>query len=712
MKENFIRRLTAFSAFFAAAFLMVAAPRTYRLSNEKISVAVDAAGNLVELRNNVTGRQFAGGSGLWRLYFDTHEQKEVQIGSAGNKASVTMQGNVITIAYKGLKPDSRIEEKQNFDLTLTVKLEDDMVRFGSVIANNEPHTIIRELQYPLVGDLNLPQDFRLMTTYCGGHIYDNVKEMISTTGLGGLAKAYMTPAQYFRQFDVVYPRSYVGSNCYALIGERDGLYFGSHDATFENTGHGLRVYPSAPEVFDRLECGFYKYPNCVCGKTWERDANVVAPYCGDWTWTSKTYRKWVDETWWDRHEPPMWVKRMKSWQRVIFKHQYGEYFFKYKDLYGRMLDVERSVGSDAVLIFGWWKSGMDNSNPDYVPDPTQGGEAGLKDAIRRYRDAGGHPLLYVNGKIIDRESEFYRSGKAAGLTFRDNNGSECVENYKFTSHGTFLGEWNYRSFVVADTGNPQWLEMMKGWADMAYNYGASSIFYDQMGCIESRILNWDLSGEFPIPQMAPLAVKGAAMKACRDRAHSLDPDFAIGAEHITDYLSMYLDYNHGDGYLEFIDWFRYTFPELILSDRRLRDDTDVERRVNWTILKGLRNDIEIYRCRDLIDKTPVYQAYLAKINALKDKYADCLLLGRFRYMDLFSVDNPDIQARCFDAGGKMAVVATQELKTPQTVHSSLAAPGYRFVEASTMGDAKVSADGSSLDLGQYGLAVLLFEKVE
>ena len=36
--------------------------------------------------------------------------------------------------------------------------------------------------------------------------------------------------------------------------------------------------------------------------------------------------------------------------------------------------------------------------------------------------------------------------------------------------------------------------------------------------------------------------------------------------------------------------------------------------------KLLRNDIEIYRCRDLIDKTPHYQAYLAQVNAIKGKY--------------------------------------------------------------------------------------------
>lgn len=705
------RMMTALLAVLLGAAGLFAAEKEYTLSNDAITVSIDSRGRLTALKNNLTGTDYAGGGTLWRMYFENHEQKEVQISGNSDKPSVSCDGNAIVISYRGLTPDSRVSRRQKFNLTLTVTLEADKVRFGSAIENNEPHTIIRELQYPLVGDLALPEGYRLLTTLYGGHIYDNVKETIAKEGLGGLSKAYMTPGQYFRQFDVTYPLSLIASNCYALFCDDEGLYFGSHDPSLENTGHGLRVYPSAPETFDRLECGFYKYPNCVCGDRWECAVNVVAPYSGGWTRTCRFYREWVDSSWWDRHEPPMWVKKMKSWQRVIFKHQYGEYFFKYKDLYGRILDVEKSVRADGVLIFGWWKAGMDNSNPDYVPDPSQGGEKGLKDAIRRYRDAGGHPMLYTNGKIIDKESEFYRSGKADGLVFRDNTGGECVENYKFTAHGSFLGRWDYRSFVVADTGNPEWRKLMLSWADMAYDYGASSIFYDQMGRVETHILNWDCSGEFPIPEMAPLRVKGEAMKMCRDHAHSLDRDFAIGAEHITDYLSMLIDYNHGDGYLDFIDWFRYTFPELIVSDRRIRDDTDIERRVNWTILKGVRNDIEIYRCRDLIDKTPRYQAYLEQVNALKDRYADCLLLGTFRFMDFFSCSNPDVQARCFVNGDRMVIVATQDLKTPQTLRAVLDVPGYRFVEASTLGGAQVDGSSLELTLDQYGLAVLSFEKL-
>lgn len=697
-----IRLLLTLAALGAATLSQA---RVHTLENGKIRVGISDEGRLMELRNVVTGTDYAGGGGLWRLYFDTPDQQEIQVEGVRQQPQVSSGEDCITLFYKGVKADARWEGTLRFDLTLTVSLEQDKLRFSATLENNEPHTIIREFQYPLVGDLALPEGFQLLTTKGGGSLIFNVKGEIVREGI---KNPYMTPAQYYRQMDLEYPKGAVAANCFALLSEKEGLYFGSHDDRFVNTGHGLRVYPTAEGVFNRLECGFYKYPNCAPGENWHCEANVIAPYSGDWTETSRLYRRWVDESWWDRQTPPEWVRRMKSWQRVIFKHQYGESFFRYDDLPGRIADVEKSVGSDAVLVFGWWKDGMDHGNPDYVPDEAQGGVQGLKDAIARYQEKGGHAALYFNGKLIDRESAFYRSGRAGGMTVRDKSGSESVETYKFTAFGSFLGQYNFRSFVVADSRNEAWRKMMLSWIDLTHEYGAESVFLDQMGSVDRSIANWDISGEFPVPDMAPLAARAEAMKTCRNYVHGQYPGMGIGSEHITDLLSMYVDYSHGDGLIDMIDWFRYTFPELILSDRRIRDDTDIERRVNLTVLKGLRNDIEIFRCRGLIDQTPHYQAYLAKVNALKDRYADLLLEGRFCYKDHFTCSNAAVEARCFTGGERMALVATSEQAKRQ--NAKLSVPGYRYVESSVIGDASVSADGLRLKLGRHGLAVLIFEK--
>ena len=52
-----------------------AAPKEHTLRNDKLQVSIDDRGRLTSIRNLETGRDYAGGDYLWRLYYDT--QKEV-----------------------------------------------------------------------------------------------------------------------------------------------------------------------------------------------------------------------------------------------------------------------------------------------------------------------------------------------------------------------------------------------------------------------------------------------------------------------------------------------------------------------------------------------------------------------------------------------------------------------------------------------------------
>lgn len=712
MKPNllypFRGALTALALLVATA--AAAAPGGYTLRNDKLRVTVDDKGCLQSLRNLETGQDYAGGDYLWRLYYDTQTAKEIEVLAAGQTPRIEQHGDTLTLTYDGLTAtDFSLQETVHIDmrLRLDITLENDLVRFSSRIENREPHTIVRELHYPLVGSMLLPEDHKLLITDTGGQVFSDPKGTIMRRSN---TAPYKTPAQLFRQMNVKYPTR-IAANCFALFGPREGLYFGSHDPSFQDTWHGLRLYPDSAGEFTRFEAGFYKYPQCFAGETWTCDANVVAPYTGTWHETSKLYRRWAD-TWWDHRKAPEWVQKMRSWQRIIFRHQYGELFFRYTDLPGRIKRVGESVGADAVFTFGWWEKGMDHGNPHYDADPAQGGDEGWKKAIAEYKKDGGKILLYFNGKLIDRESEFYRNGPGKEICYRDNTGAEFTEQYKFTGQGSFLGDYNARTFAVADTRSPIWRKMLLEWADRAYEYGANSVFYDQLGYGE-RTTNWDRSREFAVPNLRVVADKGEVLKMVRDHNALRDPEFALGTEWLTDATAQYCDYIHiystTAGPNSFIDWFRYTFPEIIISDREIRDDTDIERRVNNTLLKGLRNDIEIYRCRDLIDKTPRYQAYLAKVNAIKARYADLVMAGTYRDTEGFTCSNPRIEARAYVNGDGMAVVATltQQRAAEQAL---IEVPGYRFVECATLGNARVSADGREVTLGQHDLAVLVYEK--
>ena len=244
----------------------------FLLSNDKIAVAIGQNGSLACLRNMITGHDYAADGLLWRMYYDSPAEKEIQVLGSDQTPDVSVDGDVITIKYRKLV--SRGTEL-DMQVTLTVTLEEDKVRFGSALINNEPHTVIRELQYPLVHGAQLPKDHKLFTAEAGGQLFDNPAEVIGKIS----SSPYKKPEQFFRQKDVKYGAK-VFMNCFGLFGENQGLYFGSHDQTFQDTWHGLRQVRcfgirllQVPPLFCRrnvgmqCQCHSSIFRNMACGIT-------------------------------------------------------------------------------------------------------------------------------------------------------------------------------------------------------------------------------------------------------------------------------------------------------------------------------------------------------------------------------------------------------------------------------------------------------------
>lgn len=694
------------SAAVAALVSICAFAQDYSISDGTVRVSVAPDGSLTELADLSTGHNFAGGGALWRIFYNNLQEKEIQISGAVQEAEVACNDSTITIDYPSVRCRG---EELAISLHLAIYILDGQVHFASSLENNEPHTIVRELHYPLVGDMSIPADYKLLTTHTGGQVFNDPVAMIVERGN---RFPYMTPAQKFRQYDVQYPRN-LAANCFAFFGPSDGIYFGSHDSSFQETWHGFRVYPDASGAFTRLEAGFYKYPNAMCGDSWSLDVNVIQPYRGDWKETTRIYRRWAD-TWWDHCEPASWVKRMTGWQRVIFKHQYGEYLQRYTDMPGRVKAAGESVGANTLMLFGWWRDGMDHGNPDYVPDETQGGEEALKQAIAGFRENDGHVILYYNGRLIDRESSFYRSGLGPKVCNHDNYGAEYTEHYKFTGEGTFLGYHDTRTFVVADTRSEIWKERLAAMADQAISYGVDAVFYDQLGAAE-EFPQWDLSGEFPVPNIYSGRDKSQILHSLRDRIKAVSPEIGLGTEWLSDCTSQFCDFVHIVEFTalpeSFPEWFRYAFPEVIFTDRCVRDDTDIPRRVGNTLLKGLRNDIEVYRCRGLISQTPVYQDYLAHVNEIRLAWPEQLLEGRFAFDEGFTCSSSELVARSYIGGDKIAVVVTTY---SGSARGKITVPGYHLADSRTIGPRarvrKTLFGRTRVRLGRYDIAVLLYEK--
>jgi len=269
--------------------------------------------------------------------------------------------------------------------------------------------------------------------------------------------------------------------------------------------------------------------------------------------------------------------------------------------------------------------------------------------------------------------------------------------------------------VVADTKDTRWQRILYKIADHALEFGANSVFYDQLGYAE-KTGKWDLTKEFPVPELRVIADKGNALKMIHDYIDTKDKEMAIGTEHITDVTSQYCDYVHSVFDLSsnnnFIAWFRYTFPEIILTDRNLDgDEPDMEWLVNQNVLLGLRNNLQIYRLRATIDETPHYQEYLAKVNRIRDRYRSLLVTGTFCDTEGFALTEQSVIGKSFVNGNQKAVVLTH--RSGQRMTTEVDVPGYRLREFAGTGDFQVVEGTGSLPfvvLGKNSLVVIIYEK--
>jgi len=219
--------------------------------------------------------------------------------------------------------------------------------------------------------------------------------------------------------------------------------------------------------------------------------------------------------------------------------------------------------------------------------------------------------------------------------------------------------------------------------------------------------------------------KANLLKEVRDYIKSKNPNFSFGVERATDCTSQYVDYIHACGFdysfsgsdpetgkplMRSIPTFRYVFPEAKISDRGIRDDTDIERRINIALLWGIMSDIEIYRCRATINSAPHYKDYLTKADRLRDKYRRLIMNGTFSDTDYAVCSSKRFDYTTFIAGGEIAVVVTNTYLESES--AEIAVEGYSFAEGDGIGSFEVSGEGSrgNVVLKKNGLAVLVFKK--
>jgi len=664
----------------------------YELENGSISITFSDNGMISSLMGPQR-YEFIEVPGLWRIIYQAGDEQEIELTcSVLDCIKIKPEKNQIEIVH----------ESELVKVTVNAILLDDSVKFDAEI-ECKADILIREFQLPCfcMGPLN---DFSLIRSSFGGAKFKSLYDAISASHTG-----YMALDNKAVTMNEVYPGE-AATNCFSLLSNKCGIYFGSHDPTFQVTLHHLR------STYDGISALLVKYPFLTKGEKAKIEGFTVAPFNGDWHQAADIYRHWA-ESWYMPPTPPAWIRTFHGWQRLIMKHQYGTRYFHYSDL-PEMLRDGQGCGIDCLLLFGWWAGGMDGDYPNYIADPELGGETGLKAGIKTVGDQGGKTLLYFNGQLIDHDSRFYKDiGK--DISVKLERGDDHTEVYSFAGEGTSLRQFGNRVFSTGCFSCSEWVEVLRSCIDKAADFGVDGVFFDQLG-----MKLWpcfDASHGHPVPDMRGFDTKARVVEQLRIYTKEKYPAMAFGTEMVSDRLSPHVDFFHtvNCGYGRnwrggeaFIEWFRYMFPEVIVSDREIRDEKcDFQNRVNHAVQMGLKTDVEIYRCRATIAETPKYGAWLKDANGLRKEFSDFVAFGTYLDDVPVTCSNPEIRMKAYAYEDKLLLFAAQ--RHEDTLSGTITVAGYEYDYHKGLGEFQLDSrdSGLVLQLSANALVAIVLEKM-
>ncbi len=633
------------------------------------------------LANRITW--FAGGLPLsneskadfWRICMDDGYYREILIPSSLQTGKVTELSDGSEITY-----DSLVDESgKHYDVRLTIHIKEST-------AETEMWADIENRDSARVNELQLP--FIDLTSVC-----DREREKDVLYRCQGLGERLENPWKNLEQYHTEYmaadyreiwsPLLYPRPSSMAWFGVESAgyfLYVGRHDLEMRTCVFNAGINPrnSTP----RLILTICHYPLALTGEKIECAHNIVTLQKGDWRNGSDIYGSWARKHWYVPADKPEWVKNFTGWQRVILRHQYGEVFWKYRDLPGLYRDGLK-YGLDMLMVFGWWKGRFDNGYPLYEADPLLGGEEELKKAVKEIQDMGGRVALYTNGVLMDVKSDFYQE-TGYKISRKDIDGNSYLDHYQFGGSGTVLRTFGYKTFAESCQAAGEWQDKLLENGTYKLSFNPDSIFYDQIGghhcwlCFDKTHRHGNRGDLDP-------KYRRDNLKAMRGL---LTGEKALGSETTVDIFSPYLDYHHGcdtgNWYTDnaFPQLYLRTFPETIMTNRFIHDErADYKLQLNYAFIMGYRFDVSIYRGRVIgVDGLKAYAGHIKKLIDLKEKYHRFFYRGRFVVNTMYPLPrnlimteyeyagetllvfmNKDHTACTFEAGGRKVTLEGEDV---------------------------------------------------
>ncbi len=568
---------------------------------------------------------------FWRLYLDDCRlggKRELAVYSSDQAVpTIEKTGNQIIYTYESLKAEDG--SIHNIALTLTQTLVDGVWKYSAAM-DNKSEMRLNELQYPFWQFDRINGDFDTDILYIPEGLG---RKVVNPHAYTAAAHTEYMAADYKNIVRMYRHPGPLSMPWMVLESGKKSLYLGFHS---EKWRYFTMITETEPREADN-ECfimGICTYPAVCPGECITYEGMTAALFDGDWREGADFYRAWAESSWLKPISKKESIRHLHGWQRIILKHQFGDIYNRYDDLV-RIYKEGAKYGITMILLFAWWEEGMDNGYPNYQPSEELGGVEALKKAVKEIEALGGRVILYSNGHIIDKATDYYKT-EGYRYTMKDIEGNDYIEKYQFSNSGTML-KIGHKTFVTGCYGTKEWADKVEELERRQLSLGAKGTFFDQLGCGFKLCFDTNHSHGNRIDEDPALRLQ--AVKKMRT---NLGEDDWFGTEWVGDRISPEMDFTHGYGTsIEFTPdaypyLFRYTFPECTVSNRLIHDEKEGwEKHLNYAFVHGMIFDVGLWRCRiKSIDDLPNYGKKVKELIDLRKAYLDFFTLGKFDMLDL------------------------------------------------------------------------------
>jgi hypothetical protein len=562
---------------------------------------------------------------FWRLILDDGFHTEIPVCSSLQNGKVSVDGNVLSIQYDSLVSD----QGRAYDIKFNVRVENEcgLLRFTPSVSNNAAGVRVNECFCPMA-------DFKEL---CGERTKD---VLYLPDGLGrchsnpwGYLES-LTPAYYSHDeketfIHLSYPRATMG--WYGVQSGSKFLYVARYDDEFRYCF--LTVHHKIHG--ENLMFGVDHFPMAKCGETLTEPSTVIGLIDGDWRAGAREYRKWADRNFFKVRPKADWVKDMTGWQRIIMRSQYGEDYYKAEDL-PALYEAGAKYGIKTLFLFAWWKEGMDRGYPAY-DEPYPGAFKALSENIRKVQEMGGRVILECNCHFLDPKSDFYRQyGDLVKII--DINGNEVRPSFVYYGRGELRETYGSVQFPIACSGTEMWRNQVLSQLKMMGDLGADCVFADCFGgcpyqpCFNERHEHGNRIDEEWIYHRKFF---DSALKYCNGSGK------VLGTEVVTDIAASYAEFVHGlvnaDFKIkgnDFPQLFRYTFPEVITTERNIYcSEGDFAKQLKYALTLGVRLDAQLWVCRADLGKDVKYAEAIGFYTDCLNSHRDFFYDGKFTVID-------------------------------------------------------------------------------